>query len=150
MQLYWHTTAPSYNALTTIPENRVYVSPDRANAFIQGFIHFAQGKVISDNAHAPGIEIGQPENTYRRVYIESGFGKMEVIVTNGHLPWPFGREVTGYEVTDLNATLVKAKKAGITILVEPYISENRTSTIVKFPGDYIAEIHAVSSTNTHS
>ena len=25
-QLYWHTTAPSYKALQTIPENRVYVS----------------------------------------------------------------------------------------------------------------------------
>src|ERR1700684_2533229 len=30
MQLYWHTTAPSYPALETTPENRVYVSPDRA------------------------------------------------------------------------------------------------------------------------
>ena len=29
MQLYWHTTPPSYAALQTIPENRVYVSPDR-------------------------------------------------------------------------------------------------------------------------
>src|SRR5579862_4680155 len=26
MQLYWHTTAPSYPPLKTIPENRVYVS----------------------------------------------------------------------------------------------------------------------------
>src|SRR6202165_1160839 len=26
MQLYWHTTAPSYKALQTIPENRVYLS----------------------------------------------------------------------------------------------------------------------------
>src|SRR5438128_6567617 len=30
MQLYWHTTAPNYAKLHTIPENRVYVSPDRA------------------------------------------------------------------------------------------------------------------------
>src|SRR3984957_12259312 len=28
MQLYWHTTEPSYPALQTIPENRVYVSPE--------------------------------------------------------------------------------------------------------------------------
>ena len=28
-QLYWHTTAPSYPPLKTIPENRVYVSADR-------------------------------------------------------------------------------------------------------------------------
>src|SRR6201989_3051339 len=29
MQLYWHTTKPSYAAFETIPENRVYVSPER-------------------------------------------------------------------------------------------------------------------------
>src|ERR1700691_325977 len=34
-QLYWHTTAPSYKALQTIPENRVYVSADRAAAFVK-------------------------------------------------------------------------------------------------------------------
>jgi hypothetical protein len=31
MQLYWHTTKPSYAAFETVPENRVYVSPDRAD-----------------------------------------------------------------------------------------------------------------------
>src|SRR4029077_16110981 len=31
-QLYWHTTTPSYAPLQTIPENRVYVSADRAEA----------------------------------------------------------------------------------------------------------------------
>ena len=30
MQLYWHTTAPNYPALATVPENRVYVPPERA------------------------------------------------------------------------------------------------------------------------
>src|SRR5712672_3127649 len=29
-QLYWHTTAPSFPPLQTIPENRVYVSQDKA------------------------------------------------------------------------------------------------------------------------
>src|SRR6202522_2363211 len=29
MQLYWHTTAPSYKSLQTIPENRVYVSTNK-------------------------------------------------------------------------------------------------------------------------
>src|SRR5712672_2887325 len=38
MQLYWHTTAPSYKPLQTIPENRVYVSINRTEAFIQGFL----------------------------------------------------------------------------------------------------------------
>ena len=145
MQIYWHNTPPSYAALTTIPENRVYLSPDRANFFIQHFVNYAKGKVVSDNPNAPGIEIGQP-NTYRRVAIESGFGKMLVIVTNGHLVWPYGHELTGYEVSNLQETLAKAQASGASILVAPFVSEQRASAVVKFPGGYIAEIHAIANT----
>src|SRR6201992_3183885 len=37
-QLYWHTTAPAYAPLQTIPENRVYVSQDRVDAFVSSFL----------------------------------------------------------------------------------------------------------------
>src|ERR1700722_3471007 len=40
MQLYWHTTPPSYAALKTIPENRVYISPDREAVFVRSFLAF--------------------------------------------------------------------------------------------------------------
>ncbi len=73
-QLYWHTTAPSYTPLQTIPENRVYVSPERVNAFVRSFVSFSHGSVVSDEPHAPGVEIGRPAETYRRVRIESKFG----------------------------------------------------------------------------
>ncbi len=142
MQLYWHTTPPNYPALKTIPENRVYVSPERANSFIRDFIAFAQGKIVSDDTKAPGIEIGRPNDSYRRVRIESGFGKIAVLVTDGHLPYPYGHELTGYEVADLDATLAQAKSAGATVLVEPYTSDHRKAALVQFPGGYIAEIHA--------
>jgi hypothetical protein len=49
MQLYWHTVAPSYKALQTIPENRVYVSTDRVEAFLRSFLAFSHGKVVSDD-----------------------------------------------------------------------------------------------------
>jgi len=42
-QLYWHTTAPSYAPLQTVPENRVYVSQDRVDAFVGSFVAFSQG-----------------------------------------------------------------------------------------------------------
>jgi hypothetical protein len=109
MQLYWHTTAPNYPPLQTVPENRVYLSPDSADAFIRGFVAFAHGKIVSDNRSAPGVEIGRPTDTYRRVRIESAFGRVAVLVTDGHLPYPYGREVTGYEVADLSATVGKAE-----------------------------------------
>ncbi|HEY2623195.1 MAG TPA: glyoxalase [Dyella sp.] len=142
MQLYWHTTPPSYAAFQTIPENRVYVSPDRADALVRGFVKFSHGKVVSDEPKAPGVEIGRPNDTYRRIRIESNFGKMTVHVTDGHLPYPYGREVTGYEVANLSETLAKAKAHGAQVLIEPFHSEGRQSTVVQFPGGYVAEIHA--------
>jgi hypothetical protein len=141
-QLYWHTTAPSYKTLQTIPENRVYVSADRADDFTRSFVAFSQGKVVSDNPHAPGIEIGKPGETYRRIRIESTFGKLALFVTDGHLPYPYGREITGYEVSNLTDTLAKAKAAGVETLVAPFTADHRTSAIVQFPGGYIAEIHS--------
>ncbi len=142
MQLYWHTTAPSYAPLQTVPENRVYVSTDRADTFIRNFVAFSHGKVVRDLAAAPGVEIGRPTETYRRVRIESTFGKVVVLVTDGHLPYPYGRELTGYEVADLDTTLAKARAAGASVLVEPYVSDDRRAALVQFPGGYIAEIHA--------
>jgi hypothetical protein len=142
MQLYWHTTAPNYAKLQTIPENRVYVSSEHADAFARDFVAFSSGKVVSDDSQAPGIEIGRPNDTYRRVRIESTFGKVTVLATDGHLPYPYGREITGYEVANLSDTLTKAKAAGATVVVEPYTADGRQASIVAFPGGYIAEIHS--------
>src|ERR1700674_5358857 len=72
-QLYWHTTAPSYAPLQSIPENRVYVSQDRVGAFVSSFLAFSHGSVVSDEPRAPGIEIGRPAETYRRLRIKSKF-----------------------------------------------------------------------------
>jgi hypothetical protein len=145
MQLYVHTTPPSYGTLQTIPENRVYVSADRVAAFIRSFLAFSHGKIVSDNGHASGVEIGRPSDTYRRIRIKSTFGLLTVHVTDGHLPFPYGREMTGYEVTNLDSTLAKAKAAGVGILVGPYTADQRKSAIVQFPGGYIAEIHSLAS-----
>lgn len=143
MQLYWHTTAPRYAALQTVPENRVYVSAARADSFIKGFIDFAGAKVVADDPKAPGVEVGRPGELYRSVQIESAFGKVHVLVTDGHLPYPYGRELTGYEVKSLSDTLTKAKAAGASILVAPVTSRGRKFSIVQFPGGYVAEVHSL-------
>jgi len=142
MQLYWHATKPSYAPFQTIPENRVYVSPERAAAFVSDFIAFAHGRVVADTPAAPGVEIGRAGDAYRRIRIESDFGRTVAIVSDGHLPWPYGRETTGYEVADLVQTLGKAQAAGVKILVPPFNADGRMSAIVQFPGGYIAEIHS--------
>jgi hypothetical protein len=141
MQLYWHTQAPRYRALARIPENRVYVSKTKADAFIRAFVGFSHGKITSDTPNAPGVEIGRPQDHYRSVQIDSLFGKMNVFVTDGALPFPYGHEITGYEVDSLRDALSKGEASGVTVVAKPFISRGRESAIVEFPGGYIAEIH---------
>jgi predicted enzyme related to lactoylglutathione lyase len=74
---------------------------------------------------------------------------MQVLVTDGHLPYPFGYEVMGYQVSDLAATLEKAKASGAKILSPPYSAGDRATAIVEFPGGYIVEIHAPAAPAAH-
>lgn len=141
MQLYWHGAAPHYPALATVPENRVYVAPEQADAFIRAYLAFSQGKVVEDNPKSAGNEIGEPFNTFRRVLIDSPFGKTLVLATDGQLPYPWGRETTGYEVADLDATILKAEAAGVFVTVEPFNAAGRRTAFFEFPGGYIAEVH---------
>jgi hypothetical protein len=140
-QLYWHTTPPSYAPLATIPENRMYVSPDGLDAFLRSYTMFTAGRVVSDDKDADAAQIGMPGKKYRRITIRSQFGDALVQVTDGHLPYPFGREMSGYAVSDLAAALKRAKAAGATVLWGPVSVTDRNSAVVKFPGGYVAEVH---------
>ncbi|WP_225773682.1 glyoxalase [Pseudomonas sp. Marseille-Q5115] len=145
MQLYWHTKVPDYAAFQSVPENRVYVSPERGDAFIKSFVGFAHGKVVADDRRAAGEQVGQPGKTFRRVSLASDFGKMTVFITDGHLPYPYGHDTTGYEVADLSATLAKAQGSGATVLVPATKQADRTGAMVQFPGGYVAEIHQLTN-----
>lgn len=141
MQIYWHTAKPNYAPLASVPENRVYLTPDAADAFVKSWTGYAKGKITADDKAASGAEIGEPGKTVRRVSIESGYGRMVVFVSDGQLPWPYGRDMTGYAVSDLSATLAKATAAGVETLVAPFEVGKRQTAIVRFPGGYVAEIH---------
>jgi hypothetical protein len=142
MQLYWHTKAPSYPALAHVPENRVYLTPEAANRFVAAWTQYSHGRVVSDDKAASGAEVGQPGKAIRRVVIESAYGSTVVLVSDNQLPWPFGRDMTGYAVDDLRATLAKATASGAEVLVQPYRLNGREGAMVRFPGGYIAEIHS--------
>jgi hypothetical protein len=142
MQLYWHFMPPSYDPLAFVPENRIYISPDRIDHFVHAFIHFSRGAVTSDEWRADAAELGKPGQTYRRIRLESKFGKMQIMATDGHLPFPFGNDISGYEVGDLNEALAKGGAHGLRVLVAPFESSDRRSAVVEFPGGFIAEIHS--------
>lgn len=142
MQIYWHTTKPNYPALATVPENRVYLTSDAADAFVKSWTGFSHGRIVSDDKAADGNEIGRPGKSYRRIRVSSGYGRMTVMVSDNQIPWPYGRDMTGYEVGSLQNTLAKGNAAGVETLVAPHTESDRQSAIVRFPGGYIAEIHS--------
>jgi hypothetical protein len=53
-----------------------------------------RGTVVSDDRDAPAVEIGRRGETYRHVRLSSDFGKLVALVTDGRLPFPYGREIT--------------------------------------------------------
>jgi hypothetical protein len=142
MQFYWHTKKPSYPPLSTMPENRIYQTADAADAFLKSWIGYAHARIVEDRKAADAAEIGQPGKAYRSIRLTSGYGDMQVIVSDGQLPWPYGLEITGYAVANLQDTLTKAFSAGVETLVPPHLVGDRVSAMVRFPGGYIAEIHA--------
>jgi predicted enzyme related to lactoylglutathione lyase len=144
MQLYWQTAAPHFAVLESVPETRIYLPAEKADDFVRAFISFSAGRKVGDDRAAAGVEIGQPGSVYRRISIDSGFGRIAVLVTDGHLPYPYGYEVTGYAVADLGKTLGLAKTAGVTILTPPVAAGDRRSSMLMFPGGYIAEVHSAS------
>ncbi|CAB3805599.1 hypothetical protein LMG28614_06234 [Paraburkholderia ultramafica] len=141
MQLYWHTKAPNYAPLQSVPDNRVYVSRYEANNFVRRWLHFSHGKVVSDNPRADAGVIGRPGGTVREIRIQSGFGRMIVFVTDGKLPFPFGRETTGYRVADVAQTIEHAQAAGAKVLYPAYTGGSDNTAMLEFPGGYIAEVH---------
>lgn len=140
-QLYWHTKVPSYAPLETVPDNRVYLTADSVDAFLRSYLRFTGGRIVADQRAADGGDLGRPGETYRRLALRSPYGNTVVSVTDGHLPYPFGRETTGYAVKDLPATLRRAGAAGAKVLWGPYASGSRSSAMVEFPGGYVAELH---------
>ena len=141
MQLYWHTRAPSYAPLHSVPDNRVYISKVSADKFLNQFKTFAHAKIVADS-QIDGGEIGRAGDTIRRVQLESKFGKMTVFVTDGKLTFPYGRESTGYQVDDMADTLNKAAANGATVLAAPrQTSTGNMTAMLQFPGGYISEIH---------
>jgi hypothetical protein len=141
IQLWKHNSPTVFKKLATIPDNRFYLDPAAADAFIRDWLAFSHGRVAVDDRSANGAEIGMPGTTYRKVLLDSAFGETLVIVTDGHLPYPFGRDIMGYAVPDLTRTLAKAKAAGARVLWGPYREPGLATAIVQFPGGYICELH---------
>ena len=105
------------------------------------YLSFTRGRVDADTTSADGALIGKPGTTFRRVYLSSPFGNTQVLVTDGQVPYPYGRELAGYQVGDVAAAVATATAAGAQVLVPVARIGNTTSAMLRWPGGYVAEIH---------
>ena len=139
-----HQGAELRAARQRVPENRVYVSKDSAEAFIHAFLlafSHGQGAVGSTRRRA-GRRGSAGLANYRRVRIASPFGRMVVLVTDGQLPWPYGRETTGYEVAGPRRDARQGcRRRAPRSSFQPTWQTTATLHSSSSPGGYIAEIH---------
>ncbi|QNT78316.1 glyoxalase [Entomobacter blattae] len=138
MQLFQFFKPSQYAPLQTVPENRLYIPLEGADEFIRQFSIFS-GSALIEDAIMPAGQNPISDGAVRNVLLVSStsFGNTRIFITNGHLNYPFGRETFGYKTENLWDTLTKAVKAG----ADPLYSNNTDSTILQFPGGYIAELH---------
>jgi len=112
------------------------------DAFLKSYLRFTQGRLDSDTRSADGALIGKPGTTFRRIHLSSPFGNTQISVTDGQLPYPYGRDVAGYRVIDVSATVAKAMAAGARMLVPTTRVGTTASAMLQWPGGYIAEVHS--------
>jgi hypothetical protein len=74
------------------------------------------GSMSAFACYRPVNRCDKPNETFRSA-IESTFGKMTVLVTDGQLPYPYGRELAGYEVGRSGQYAGQGKNAGVAVLV---------------------------------
>ncbi|MEZ0049071.1 hypothetical protein ABIA30_000061 [Mycobacterium sp. MAA66] len=142
-QLYWHTTTPNYPPVASVPDNRIYLPAATVDQFLKSYLQFTHGSIDTDAATADGALVGRPGTTFRRIHLTSAFGNTLIAVTDGQLPYPYGREVAGYAVNDVAAITQKAVAAGARELAPAVHAGTATSAILQWPGGYIAELHTV-------
>ncbi|WP_265443717.1 hypothetical protein [Flexivirga meconopsidis] len=145
LQFYEPPAEMGFPELTHIPEARIYLGPLTIDPFLAAFTTLTRGTVQTDDPVADGAEVGMPDTTIRRVTYESGYGRLLVLETNGHQPYPYGWDFTGFVVDDLTATLATATAAGAQVVADPHTANGRTSAMVQFLGGFVAEIHQVSA-----
>src|SRR5258707_593595 len=115
----------------------VYVSNEDIDAFVNSFLATFGGKA---SPRAVFTVTPTPSKTASQ-YVQTPVGMLSVFAFQTPIPYPFGDERTGYLVTDIAATLAKAEAAGAKVLFTPYQTGKGKTSIVEFPGGYIAEIH---------
>jgi hypothetical protein len=115
----------------------VYVASQHIDAFVDSFIATFGGQA---SQRAVFTVTPTPSKTASQ-YVQTPVGMLSVFAFQSPIPYPFGREMTGYQVADLNETLAKAQGVGVKTLSPVNRTVEGRTAMVEFPGGYVAEIH---------
>ena len=113
MQLYWHTSAPSY-AEAARPCPKIEYTYPRIRP-TRSSIASSSSRMVKSSPTMPARQVSKLGDRTTRIGVSASSRdsvRCTVLVTDGHLPYPYGYELTGYDVDDLSETLKKAKAAG--------------------------------------
>ncbi|KAA0264881.1 glyoxalase [Hafnia alvei] len=108
----------------------VYVEPGKIDPFVDSILKTFGGsttqRVLADITPTPS-------QTYSQLILTPS-GSFSVFDFQTPAPYPFGNERNGFLVTNMDAAIASAKKAGADVIVEPFNDPIGRDAVVQWPG----------------
>jgi hypothetical protein len=108
----------------------VYVEPGKMDPFVDSILKTFGGsttqRVLADVTPTPS-------QTYSQLILTPS-GSFSVFDFQTPAPYPFGNERNGFLVTNMDAAIASAKKAGADVIVEPFNDPIGRDVVIQWPG----------------
>lgn len=108
----------------------VYVEPGKLDPFVDSILKTFGGKTTQ---RVSADVTPTPSQTYSQLILTPS-GSFSVFDFQTPVPYPFGNERNGFLVTDMDAAIASAKKAGADVIVEPFNDPIGRDAVVQWPG----------------
>jgi predicted enzyme related to lactoylglutathione lyase len=115
----------------------VYVAPEDFDRFVASFVATFGGTTSKQGVFQV---TPTPSQTMSQVVL-SPVGIVSVFGFRTPVPAPFGIERTGYLVTDIDAAVAAARKAGASVLVEPFPDPIGRDALILWPGGVAMQLY---------
>src|SRR5438094_4923297 len=108
----------------------VYVAPEDFDRFVTSFVATFGGSLSKQGV----ITVTPTPSSTMSQLVFTPVGTISVFGFKTPVPYPFGRERTGYLVTDMDAAVRAARAAGADVIVAPFNDPIGRDVVIQFPG----------------
>ncbi|MED5812206.1 glyoxalase [Mycolicibacterium sp. 050232] len=108
----------------------VYAQPGTAQAFVNSWIATFGGEA---QPPANGIDLTPYPSKATAIMLSSPVAALSVYDFSSGIPYPFGREVSGWGVTDVDVGIQQATAANAHVLVAPFDDPLGRDAVIQFP-----------------